>query len=86
MRYSIEITKKASKALLRIPSKTQRRIIDEIWNLAHHPFPRNCKKLVGRRAWRIRVGDYRVIYEVFSGRVLIVVLLIGQRKSIYRRK
>jgi mRNA interferase RelE/StbE len=48
------------------------------------PRPSGTKKLTGRDAWRIHVGDYRVIYEIHAGRLLILVVDLGHRRDIYR--
>ncbi len=53
-------------------------------NLAEDPRPSGVKKLSGRDAWRIRVGKYRVIYEVHDDKLIILVISIGQRKDICR--
>ena len=55
-----------------------------IHELANDPHPHGSKKLSGRPAWRIRVGAYRVIYEIFADRLLILVVAIGHRKEVYR--
>ncbi len=61
-------------------------IISRVERLAEHPRPRGVKKLVGGTGeLRIRVGDYRVIYTVDDGVLLVLVLEIGPRKDIYRR-
>jgi mRNA interferase RelE/StbE len=84
LRYSIGITRKAQKALSRIPDDYQDKIISTIHGLADEPFPPGTKKLSGREAWRIRVGVYRIIYEVHQDVLSILVVLVGHRKDIYR--
>lgn len=84
MTYSIQITRKAQKSLADIASDYQQSIRVAIRELAENPFPQGCKKLVGRPAWRLRVGVYRVIYEIDQGQVLILVVDIGHRRDIYR--
>jgi len=84
LRYSIEITRKAQKALSRIPDDYQDKIISTIQDLADEPFPPGTKKLSGREAWRIRVGVYRIIYEVHQEVLSILVVLVGHRKDVYR--
>lgn len=85
MSYSIGITRKAQKALSKIPEDYQDKIITTIRGLADEPFPPSTKKLSGREAWRIRVGVYRIIYEVHRDVLSIVVVLIGHRKDIYKK-
>lgn len=53
-------------------------------SLAEDPRPRNCRKLQGREGWRIRVGDYRVIYEIDDTTREVLVVTLVHRKDIYR--
>ena len=84
LKYKLYIEKSAQKELSKIPHPDQNRIINAIRNLAEDPRPSGVKKLSGRDAWRIRVGKYRVIYEVYDDKLIILVISIGQRKDIYR--
>lgn len=84
MTYSLFIERRAQRALARIARPDQERIISAIRGLTDDPRPHGVKKLTGREAWRIRVGDYRVIYEIHPGRLLILVVAIGHRREIYR--
>lgn len=54
-----------------------------IYNLANNPRPAGCKKLKGRDSYRIRVADYRIIYEIFDDILLVDVIDLGHRKDIY---
>ena len=63
----------------------QDKIIDKIRNLAADPHPRTAKKLSGREAWRIRIGIYRVIYEIHNDVLAIIVIMIAHRKDIYKK-
>lgn len=84
MSYSIEILRVAQKRLARIDRASQQRIIDGIRSLTEDPCPSGCKKLSGRPAWRIRIGPYRVIYEIHGDRLVVLVVTIGDRKDVYR--
>ncbi len=84
MSYSIDILRVAQKQLARIDRTQQQRIIAAIRDLASDPRPSGCKKLSGRPAWRIRIGPYRVIYEIQDERLLVLVVTIGDRKDVYR--
>lgn len=84
MKYAIDILRVAQKQLARIDRRTQSSIIDAIHGLAMNPRPSGCIKLSGRPAWRIRVGVYRVIYEIHDARLVVIVIAIGHRKGIYR--
>ncbi len=84
MSYSLQITRKAQKSLADIPRDYQQSVRTAIAKLEDNPFPQGCKKLVGRPAWRLRVGIYRVIYEINQGQLSILVIDIGHRREIYR--
>jgi mRNA interferase RelE/StbE len=60
------------------------RIDAAIVALAETPRPAGCVKVAGRDAWRIRIGDYRVIYEIHDGILVVVILELGHRRQIYR--
>ena len=85
MKYKLFIEKVALKELSRIPSKEQYRIIISIKNLTEEPRPPGVKKLTGREAWRIRVGNYRIIYEIQDDKLVILIVHIGHKKDIYRK-
>ena len=86
MKYTIVIEKTAQKALASISPPFQDRMIEAIRMLAENPRPAGVKKLSGRDAWRIRIGDYRVIYEIRDQQLLVLVVVIGHRKDVYRKK
>ena len=81
--YTIRITKFAQKQLDKLPDNIADRLIDGIYALSENPRPSGCKKLKGRVGYRIRVGDYRIIYEIFDSELLVAVMAIGDRKDIY---
>ena len=84
MTYAVEILRIAQKQLAKLDRQAQTLIIDSIRQLAADPRPSGCKKLSGRPAWRIRIGAYRVIYEIHDNRLLVLVVTIGNRKDVYR--
>lgn len=84
MPHRLDILKSAQKQLAKIVQPDQDCIIAAIRALAETPRPTNCKKLSGRPAWRIRVGAYRVIYEIHDDALLILVVTVGHRKDVYR--
>jgi mRNA interferase RelE/StbE len=55
----------------------------KLLELEGDPRPPGCKKLKGRDAWRIRIGDYRAIYEINDGRLVVTVITIGHRREVY---
>ena len=84
-RYRIELRPAALRSLRKIDPQVRRRIQGAIALLADDPRPPNARKLKGRDAFRVRVGDYRVIYTVEDGVLLIVVVALGHRRDIYER-
>ena len=84
MTYSLFIEKAAQKALSKISNPHQARNIDAIYELKNDPRPTGVKKLIGRNAWRIRIGDYRVIYEIHDTKLVVLVVTIAHRKDVYR--
>lgn len=85
MRYEIRYAQSALKSLRKLDRGIARRILSAIDALALDPRPHGCKQLKGGSGeMRIRVGDYRVIYDVNDGEVVILVLAIGHRREVYR--
>lgn len=83
--YRIEISSSAERSLKKIPQRDISKIIEAIQILAINPYPDNCRKLAGEEnAFRIRQGNYRIIYEVLGKKLLILILKIGHRKDVYR--
>jgi mRNA interferase RelE/StbE len=84
MSYSIRILRRAQKALARLPKRDYERVRDAIRGLAENPRPRGARKLTDREGWRIRIGPYRVIYEIGDADRVVTVLDIGHRGDVYR--
>ncbi len=83
MKYTIRFEKKAVKVLETIPQSFRKSIIEAIEELGTNPRPVGCKKLKGVTGYRIRVADYRVIYDINDREIRITVLKIGHRKQVY---
>jgi mRNA interferase RelE/StbE len=83
--YRIEIKKSAAKELKKIKGNDQERIIERIQGLARDPRPSGSKKLSGEEKYRIRQGNYRILYQIFDNTVLVVVVKIGHRRDIYKK-
>jgi mRNA interferase RelE/StbE len=83
MAYQITLRKRAIKVLEDIPEPYYSKIKIAILSLANNPRPPGCKKLKGRNGYRIRVADYRIIYEIFDEDLIIDVINLGHRKEIY---
>lgn len=85
MKYRIEVKKSAAKELKKISKPDQKRISREIDNLANNlPNPDTTKMKGNNPFHKIRVGDYRIIYEIQNNVLLILIIKIGHRKDIYR--
>jgi mRNA interferase RelE/StbE len=86
MAYRIVFTKQAAKTLQKIPAPITDTIRQKIEQIAQDPFEThpNVTKLQNRAGFRLRVGEWRIIYEVQQDRVVIIVLKIGLRKEVYR--
>jgi mRNA interferase RelE/StbE len=83
--YKVEILRSALKQLKKFPTELQERIKIKIDDLATEPRPNGVKKLKGKEnAYRIRVGDYRVIYDIFDDILVVNVVEVGHRKNIYK--
>lgn len=82
--YKVQVERKAQKILAKIPSPYYANIKTAILNLANNPRPQGYKKLKGRDAFRIRVADYRIIYEIQDDVLLVQVIDLGHRKDIYQ--
>lgn len=83
-RYTVVVTEKVRKALFRFPSLIAARIENRLLQLEENPRPADCKKLKGRPGFRIRVADYRVIYEIEDNILKVIVIDVGHRKDIYQ--
>ena len=84
-RYKVEVAKSVQKTLLKLPKKDVESIISSIEGLARNPYPDGCRKLRGEdNVYRTRKGRYRIIYEVVDLDLIVLVLKVGHRKSIYR--
>ncbi len=83
--YEITFTATAIKALKKIPKTEQKRIIKAIQKLANNPRSAGTKKLQAETdLYRIRIGQYRVIYSIDDGNITLLVVKIGHRKDIYK--
>ena len=83
-RYEVELSEIAKRDLARLETRVQDRVRLAFRVLAANPRPPLARKLKGRKGYRVRVGDYRIIYEVFDDRIVVVVVRIGHRREIYK--
>ena len=84
--YKIEITASAEKSLKKIPKRDIEKVVAAIQVLAISPYPSGHRKLKGEEdVYRVRQGNYRIIYEVTDYKLIVLVLKIGHRKDIYKK-
>jgi mRNA interferase RelE/StbE len=84
MTYAVELGP-VRKDLRALDDKTRRRILRAIIALEVNPRPRGAKKLRGEgELWRVRVGDYRILYSIEEARLVVLVVKIGHRREVYR--
>jgi mRNA interferase RelE/StbE len=83
--YRIEVSATAERQLKKIRRDDKVRILRALSLLANEPRPGGCKKMSGYDdIYRIRIGNYRVIYEIDGKRIIVVILKIGHRREVYR--
>ena len=83
--YQIEIKSSASRELEKLPQQIIPRIVEAIKELAENPYSQGVKKLTGfDRTYRIRVGDYRILYNIYQDKLIIEIIRIRHRKDAYR--
>jgi mRNA interferase RelE/StbE len=85
MPYRIVILPRARRELAKLPKPAAERIARSIDALTHQPLPPGVKKLAGDdELWRVRVGEYRVIYQIQDAVLLVTVVRIGHRRDVYK--
>ncbi|RJF43831.1 type II toxin-antitoxin system RelE/ParE family toxin [Actinomyces sp. 2119] len=86
MSYRVELTAAAARQVRKIRRPARDRVLSAIEQLADNPRPDGARKLVGERtAWRIRAGDYRLIYDVVDSELLVSVVRTAHRREVYQR-
>lgn len=86
MSYRVEFTTAAARQVRKLPRPARDRVLDAIEDLGEDPRPHGAKKLVGEQtAWRVRIGDYRVIYDVFDAELTVSVIRAAHRREVYDR-
>ena len=83
-RYLVQIKPAAEKEMDRFPARTFDRLAGAILSLESNPRPRTCKKLRGLDEYRLRVGDYRILYTVDDAKKRVEVVAVGHRREVYR--
>jgi mRNA interferase RelE/StbE len=81
--YTVLVLPSAQKQLNKLSNAIATRIEDKLMELGQDPRPPGCKKLKGRDAWRIRIGDCRAIYEINDGQLIVTVITIEHRRDVH---
>lgn len=84
MRYEVRILQAAEREMDKLPSIVHSRISRRILSLEDNPRPRGTKKLSGRGEYRLRIGDYRVLYTINDKNSVVTVFAVGHRREVYR--
>ncbi|MEX0906743.1 MAG: type II toxin-antitoxin system RelE/ParE family toxin [Gemmatimonadota bacterium] len=82
--YNVRITRSAAKELEALPLRDRKRIANRIERLGPDPRPAGSEKLSGEEKYRLRQGDYRILYEIFDRELRVTVVRIGHRRDVYR--
>ena len=83
-RYSLEFKRSVSRDVEAIPKRDLQRIMERIEALRDDPRQPGCVKLSGQEYYRVRQGNYRIVYEILDDRLVVVVIAIGHRRDVYR--
>jgi len=84
MAFKVTIKHSAEKELDSLPKELRKRIVRHLVKLEENPHPSGSKKLQGENAYRMRVGDYRILYTIEITSKLITIYAIGHRREVYR--
>ena len=82
--YKVEIKRSAAKELEQLPPKDRARVATRIQALATDPRSPGVEKLSGQERYRVRQGNYRILYEIHDALVVVIVVRIGHRRDVYR--
>jgi mRNA interferase RelE/StbE len=83
-KYRLRLKKSAAKEIENLPKKDCARVVGAIQKLLDDPYAQNTQKLSGQEKYRIRVGNYRVLYEIINDELVVMVVKVGHRKDVYR--
>ena len=84
MKYEVRITPAAEREMDKLLTPVYTRVSRRILSLEDNPRPRGAKKLSGREEYRLRVGDYGVLYTINDRRCMVTVFAVGHRREVYR--
>lgn len=84
MKYEIKILRSAEKDIDKLPTVIRSHISKRIISLEDNPRPRGAKKLSARDEYRLRIGDYRILYTVSDRDAVVIIIAVGHRREVYR--
>jgi len=84
--YKIQIKPSAKKELGKLPKKELQKVVNKIRSLSSNPRPTGCEKLSDEEKYRIRQGNYRIVYSIEDKQLIVIVVKIGHRKDVYKRR
>ena len=82
--YSVHVKRSAAKEIEALPPKDRRRVVSKIQALGRDPRPSGCEKLSGADKYRLRQGNYRILYEIIDNELIVAVVKVGNRRDVYR--
>ena len=83
-KFAVKLNEQSKKTLTQLPKNERKQILIKLIQLEDNPY-KDAKKLKGMDFWRVRIGDYRIIYTIDKGILLVLIIRIGLRKDIYKR-
>jgi mRNA interferase RelE/StbE len=83
-RFEIRFKRSVVKELLKLSRNDNRKAMARIQALSEDPRPTGCEKLAGHESYRVRQGDYRIIYTIDDGRIVVEMIRVGHRRDVYR--
>ena len=83
-KYKVQIKKSAVKEINSLPHRDLRNILDKIATLSDNPRPHDCKKLSAQEKYRVRFGDYRILYSIEDVILVVTIVKVAHRKDVYR--
>jgi len=82
--YRIELRRKVQHSLDKLPKRNFEAVLDAVKDLANSPRPKGVEKIKSAGLWRVRQGDYRVVYSIDNKQQVVTILRIGHRREVYR--
>ena len=84
MSYEVLLPASVQKQIKKLPADISKRIENALAQLEKNPRPTGSKKLKGRDGWRVRVGDYRILYDIIDQKLCVMIIYVGHRRDVYR--